>query len=120
MGIFVAAPIDKTFDHAYREARTSCRQWICFFSISIAMSDVEDYSGGCIHLQTDDALFKVPRRSAIVFLSESSHAITNILSGERKVFVVELWEDEDTPIGLPRPDSNNSMNIRKSDRNSCL
>ena len=24
-------------------------------------------------------------------------------SGERKVFVIELWEEEDVPVGLPRP-----------------
>lgn len=75
------------------------------FSISVALSNVDDYAGGYFHLLTEDALFKVPRLSAIVFFSESSHAITQITSGERKVFVVELWEDEDTPIGMPRPDT---------------
>ena len=73
------------------------------FSISIAMSDINDYKGGYFQLATNDALFKVPRRSAIVFFSESDHSITQITDGERKVFVMELWEEQDVPIGLPRP-----------------
>jgi hypothetical protein len=36
-------------------------------------------------------------------MSEREHAISDILSGERKVFVIELWEEEDVPVGLPRP-----------------
>lgn len=73
------------------------------FSISVAMSDEEDYTGGYFQLDTGEALFKVPRRSAIVFFSESVHSITEILGGERKTFVIELWENDDSPIGL-RPD----------------
>ena len=55
-------------------------------------------------MQTQEALFRVPKRSAIVFFSHSTHAITDILDGERTVFVAELWEDDDTPVGIPRPD----------------
>eukprot|EP00977_Amphora_coffeiformis_P012231 scaffold3028_cov174-Amphora_coffeaeformis.AAC.3 len=73
------------------------------FSISIAMSDINDYTGGYFQLATKDALFKVPRRSAMIFFSESDHSITQITDGERKVFVVELWEEQDVPVGLPRP-----------------
>ena len=73
------------------------------FSISIALSETDEYSGGYFQLETADALFKVPRGSAIVFFSESDHSITEITGGERKVFVVELWEDQDAPVGLPRP-----------------
>lgn len=73
------------------------------FSISVALSELHDYGGGFFQLETGDALFKVPRRSAIVFFSESDHSITEITNGERKVFVVELWENQDSPVGLPRP-----------------
>ena len=73
------------------------------FSISVALSDINDYTGGFFQLATADALFKVPRRSAILFFSDSDHSITEITDGERKVFVVELWEEQDAPIGLPRP-----------------
>ena len=74
------------------------------FSISIALSEKEDYTGGFFQLESDDALFKVPRLSAIVFFSETFHSITPITGGQRRVFVVELWEGEDVPVGIPRPD----------------
>jgi hypothetical protein len=73
------------------------------FSISIAMSEKDDYEGGYFHLQTDHALFKVDRRSAIVFFSETDHSITEIVNGQRQVFVVEVWQDDDAPVGLARP-----------------
>ena len=73
------------------------------FSISLALSESHTYGGGYFQLETNDALFKVPRRSAIVFFSETHHSVTEITEGERKVFVVELWEDQDAPVGLPRP-----------------
>jgi predicted 2-oxoglutarate/Fe(II)-dependent dioxygenase YbiX len=73
------------------------------FTISVALSDGNDYEGGYFHLYSDQALFKVPRLSAVVFFSESDHGITPVDSGNRQVFVVELWKDDDTPIGLPRP-----------------
>lgn len=73
------------------------------FSISIALSNMEDYTGGFFQLKTADSLFKVARRSAIVFFSETDHSITEITGGERKVFVIELWENQDTPVGLARP-----------------
>jgi hypothetical protein len=73
------------------------------FSISIALSDEADYQGGYFQLESEHAQFKVSRRSAIVFFSESAHSITQVTAGERKVFVLELWDDEDAPIGIPRP-----------------
>mmetsp|Transcript_4440 Transcript_4440/g.8178 ORF Transcript_4440/g.8178 Transcript_4440/m.8178 type:complete len:366 (+) Transcript_4440:159-1256(+) len=71
------------------------------YSISVALND--EYEGGYFRLKGGDALFKVPTRGAIVFMSEREHAISDILGGERKVFVIELWEGEDVPVGLPRP-----------------
>ena len=52
---------------------------------------------------TGEALFKVPRRSAIVFFGESLHGVTEIQRGERSVFVAEYWDEEDAPIGSRRP-----------------
>jgi len=75
------------------------------FTISIMMSEADEYEGGYFHLDTEQALFKLPRLSGIVFISEDMHGITPILSGERKVFVTELWEEEDVPIGEARPDA---------------
>lgn len=54
-------------------------------------------------MATREALFKLPRRSAVVFFSETLHGVTDVLSGERTVFVMELWEDDDVPVGVPRP-----------------
>lgn len=73
------------------------------FSISVALSNMDDYTGGFFRLSTDEAMFKCQRRSAIVFFSESVHSISEIIGGERRVFVVELWDEADAPVGLPRP-----------------
>lgn len=73
------------------------------YSISMALSDPADFDGGYFQLTNGEALFKAQRLSALVFFSESTHAITDVLRGERKVFVAEFWEDFDTPVGIPRP-----------------
>lgn len=73
------------------------------YSISIALSRFDEYEGGYFRLMTPEALFKVPRRSAIVFFGRSLHGVTDIQQGERKVFVMELWENADAPIGSARP-----------------
>jgi len=61
------------------------------------------HTGGYFQLFTGEALFKVPRRSAIVFFGESLHGVTEIQRGERSVFVAEYWDEEDAPIGSRRP-----------------
>ena len=73
------------------------------YSISIAMSHENEYRGGYFQLYSGSALFKAPRRSAIVFFSEKDHGVTRVTAGERKVFVIELWDDEDVPVGVQRP-----------------
>lgn len=83
------------------------------YSISIALSNPSDYEGGYFMLATKEAIFKLQRRSAIVFFSESNHAITDILQGERTVFVVEAWEGDDAPVGLPRPTEEDFDNYRQ-------
>ena len=73
-------------------------------TISIAMSEPNDYEGGYFQLLSSSVLFKVPRLSAIVFYSEASHGITPIVSGQRQVFVTELWPLRHVRMGDPRPD----------------
>lgn len=73
------------------------------YTMSVALSNYDSYEGGYFRLATKEALFKVPRRSAVVFFGESAHGITDISKGERKVYAVELWEDDDVPTGVPRP-----------------
>lgn len=73
------------------------------FTISIAMTDPEDYQGGEFQLQSDAVRFKVPRLSAVVFFSEAIHGITPITAGERRVFVTELWDYDSVPMGSSRP-----------------
>ena len=60
------------------------------FTISIALADPGGFEGGHFRLMTEEALFKVPRLTGIVFLSESYHGITQVLGGTRKVFVAEV------------------------------
>lgn len=73
------------------------------YSISVALSRFDDYDGGYFQLLTPEAKFKVPRRSAIIFFGKSLHGVTDIQQGERKVFVMELWDQADAPIGSARP-----------------
>jgi hypothetical protein len=72
-------------------------------SISVALSHEDDYEGGFFHLQSENVLFKVPRLGAMVFFSESDHGISPIHGGDRKTFVMELWDEDDVPLGMPRP-----------------
>lgn len=73
------------------------------YSISIALSGMDAYEGGYFRLESGEALFKAPRLSALVFSSESGHGITPIRGGERNVLVAEIWDEDDPPLGLPRP-----------------
>lgn len=74
------------------------------FSISIALGNETAYDGGYFRLETEQAMFKVPQQSAVVFFSERAHGVTPIHSGNRKVFVVEIWDEEDLPPGYGRSD----------------
>lgn len=55
------------------------------YTISVSLSNFDAYEGGYFRLVTGEALFKVPKRSAIVFFGESLHGVTEIQQGERKV-----------------------------------
>jgi hypothetical protein len=81
------------------------------YTISVALNRFDDYRGGYFRLATGEALFKVPRRSAIVFFGESYHGVTEIENGERRVFVLELWNQPDAPIGSARPQKDDYFHI---------
>jgi hypothetical protein len=90
------------------------------YTISVSLSNGNDYEGGYFHLYSEQALFKVPRLSALVFFSETNHGITPVDGGNRQVFVVEMWEDDDTPIGLPRPGYNTFEDYQRKHRTGAL
>jgi hypothetical protein len=75
------------------------------YAISIALSDEDDYHGGLFRLTSDYGLFKVPRLGAMVYFADAQHGVTQITFGKRNVFVAELWENDDVPVGTPRPAS---------------
>jgi hypothetical protein len=47
--------------------------------------------------------FKPRQYSAVVFLSESNHGVTDIVSGHREMFTNELWKYDDPPWPILRP-----------------
>ena len=72
------------------------------FSMSVALTN--DYEGGSFYLASSSKLFRAPSiGSAIVFFSESKHAVSPVTSGLRQVLVIEFWTEEDAPVGFPRP-----------------
>jgi 2OG-Fe(II) oxygenase superfamily len=87
-------------------------------SISVALSHEDDYEGGFFHLRDENVLFKVPRLGAMVFFSESDHGISPVHGGDRKTFVMELWDEDDVPLGTPRPgpgDFHEYQDVRKAE-----
>jgi hypothetical protein len=74
------------------------------FTIAIHLSDEESYEGGNFRLSSEHAFFKVPRLGAVSFFADSDHGVTKVTRGDRNIFVVELWENDDAPPGTPRPD----------------
>ena len=73
------------------------------YTVSIALSDPDEYEGGAFTLKSSSVQFKVPQYSAVVFYSEASHGITPITAGQRRVLVTELWELPHVPLGQSRP-----------------
>jgi hypothetical protein len=74
------------------------------FTISIALSEEHSFEGGHFRLDSEHALFKLPRLGAVSFFAESFHGVTKVTGGDRSIFVVEIWESDDTPPGVPRCD----------------
>jgi len=73
------------------------------YTISLALQDEDDYDGGYFHLELENVLFKVPRLSGIVFASEDLHGVKKDNNGNRDVFVLELWPEDDVRMGVTRP-----------------
>jgi len=70
--------------------------------MSVALTN--EYEGGYFSLSSKSKLFRAPSvGSAIVFFSESRHAVSQVTGGLRQVLVLEFWDDDDAPVGLPRP-----------------
>ena len=68
-----------------------------------------EYEGGEFFLYDSISrqyTFIKPKRlgNAIVFLSETGHGVQPIMSGSnRESFVTELWVNDDSPLGMCRP-----------------
>lgn len=79
------------------------------YTVLFALSDPKDYEGGEYYIRenlgSDKVHYIKPQQcSAIVFLSESWHGVTDILSGHREMFTNELWLYEDPPWPISRPE----------------
>lgn len=86
------------------------------YTILVALSNSNDYSGGEYVLETETKKnggerktyqFKPPKLSAMVFLSHTAHKVNFIPEGVRETFANELWVYDDVPIGHRRPGINN-------------
>ncbi|KAL7558378.1 hypothetical protein ACA910_007066 [Epithemia clementina (nom. ined.)] len=74
------------------------------YTISVALSNPDDYQGGYFQMKEgQNVFFRPPRLSAVVFYSEAMHGITPITAGQRKVLVAEFWSLGRPPFGFPRP-----------------
>lgn len=74
-------------------------------TLSVALDEPNAYQGGDFHLTSSTDLFVGPAAgSTIAIFSESMHGVTPVTSGVRRVLVVEFWQDDDAPVGYPRPD----------------
>lgn len=78
-----------------------------YFTVLFSLSDPRSYCGGEYYIVDDEEVkyfFKPRQHSAIVFLSETPHGVTDIVSGHREMFTNELWPFDDPPWGRFRPD----------------
>ncbi|KAL7558380.1 hypothetical protein ACA910_007067 [Epithemia clementina (nom. ined.)] len=74
------------------------------YTVSIPLSDPNDYEGGWFHLEEQLNVYFKPRRlSALVFFSEALHGLTPITAGTRHMLVTELWPLDHVPFGFARP-----------------
>ena len=84
-------------------------------TISLSLTNASDYEGGEFRIKDLGRGFKVDRGSAIVFDSTATHAVSDMTEGHRRVLVVEYWDDDDAPLGLPRPDSTELAKWKQGD-----
>lgn len=76
------------------------------YTFMIALKDPSDYGGGefFVHKSIFDATDIQPDRlSAVVFLSDTIHGVRPMTYGMRETFVMELRENDDSPLSLNRP-----------------
>jgi 2OG-Fe(II) oxygenase superfamily len=79
------------------------------YTIVVALSEPDAYEGGEYVLYdaddpTKETLVKLPRLSALVFLSSlTSHGVAPVTSGLREMFAAEFWEEDDVPHTALRP-----------------
>lgn len=79
------------------------------FTALFALSDSKSYRGGEYYIRPRNEAqyyyFKPRQHSAIVFLSETHHGVTDIESGLREMFTNEYWVFDDPPwYSSRRPD----------------
>jgi hypothetical protein len=78
------------------------------YTTMIALKNPTEYDGGDFFVQNslfDSTDVKPERLCAIVFLSDTTHGVRPISKGQRETFVTELWDNDDAPLGMNRPTS---------------
>lgn len=76
------------------------------YTVIFSLSAPEDYVGGEYFIKDssgDYHYFKPKQYSAMVFLSESKHGVTDIESGHREMYTNEYWRYDDPPFPHYRP-----------------
>ena len=90
----------------YHEYATDERQYCAshydagsLFTADVMLSDVGEFSGGTMQTTSVDASGKesvtshtFERGDCLVFLSHKAHSVTRILTGRRRVLVIEFWQ----------------------------
>jgi hypothetical protein len=76
------------------------------YTVLFALSHPDSYQGGEFYIKDSSEHYhyhKPMQYSAVVFLSEISHGVTDIESGHREMFTNELWKYDDPPWPQVRP-----------------
>lgn len=90
------------------------------FTTLIALSDPKTYQGGEFYIRSgDDYYFKPRQYSALVFLSDRDHGVTD-LNGPREMFTNEFWVYEDPPWSQSMRPGNEGMDtfVRRIDEHN--
>jgi hypothetical protein len=76
------------------------------FTLLLALTDPGEFEGGYFFLDLEDGgevLFKPPRLSALIFLSDAFHGVKPIPRGHRETFATEFWIYPDALSHHTRP-----------------
>ena len=76
------------------------------FTLLVALTDPRDFDGGHFFLYlagVGEVLFKTPRLSAFIFLSDTFHGVKPIPRGHRETFATEYWIYPDALAHETRP-----------------